>query len=263
MKSQNESEIIWEEVYRWIESGRSRTAIAKELGLTPGQLRYRLKKHLEQQNSRASQSASENLGVDSFVTNGHTQFDDSWRRSFGENRLAVLVKEPKTIFAYWEVNLVRRKLICEHFGSEWKYLEFFLQVYDVTDIYFNGFNEHSKRLIQVHPFADNWYVHGLQQSRNYIVDFGTATKGGLFFTILRSNLAQMPGEQSEVKPQPGIQFYKSPVVFRNEGGRQTYVYESESNNEAHISQISHGGTVPYESEFDGYSVAAKRERDGR
>jgi hypothetical protein len=246
MKRQIASKIIWSEVYRWIQLGKTRTVIAKELGLSVGQLRYRLKKYLEQQNSEMPRGIAENPGVDSFVTRGNTLFDESWQRSFGENRLVILAKEPRTIHAYWEVDSLHKRLICEHFNSDWANLPFFLQVYDVTDIYFNGQNAHEKRLVQVHPYADNWYVHGLLPNRNYVVDFGTTTLNRQFFAILRSNVTQMPKEQSEITPQLGVRF-------------STFVAGSEDES----THFPHGGTVPYEIEFDGYDVVALQERDGR
>jgi hypothetical protein len=258
MKPQNESEILWHEVFKWIESGKTRSAIAKEIGISVGQLRYRLKKHLEQQNSQVPKGAAENPGVDSFVTNSKSLFDESWTRSFGENRLVVLVKEPRTIHAYWEVNEIFKRLICEHFQLNWSNLPIFLQVYDVTDIYFNGFNAHSKRLIQVHPLADNWYIHGVLPNRNYIVDYGTKTNTGQFFTVLRSNVARMPAEQSEIMPQPDIRFGTIQTISRDKSVRDD-IYTSVPVSNAHILQ---DGTAPYETEFDGYSVVTVQERDG-
>ncbi|HWJ02045.1 MAG TPA: DUF4912 domain-containing protein, partial [Verrucomicrobiae bacterium] len=64
--------------------------------------------------------------------------DEYWTRTRQTNRLVLLVKDPATIFAYWEVNDLRKRLIREHFQADWLELPFFLQLYDVTDIRFDG-----------------------------------------------------------------------------------------------------------------------------
>jgi hypothetical protein len=282
MKQQKGSEILWSEVFRLIESGKTRASIARELGISVGQLRYRLKRHLEQQNDQTPTGEAENPGVNLHVTNSKTLFDETWHRSYGENRLAILVKDPRTIHAYWEVSHLRKRLICEHFQSDWSKLPFFLQVYDVTDIYFNGLNAHSKRLIQVHPLADNWYIHDVLPNRNYIVDYGTTTIHGQFFSILRSNVAKVPAEHSEITPMPGIRFgairtsvldsaasgypgYNGHSNQNGQVGQDGQSDHADSNTAVPVStaQILQDGTAPYAAEFDGYSVVTVRERDGQ
>lgn len=127
--------------------------------------------------------------------------DESWTRSWQTNRLVLMVKEPTSLFAYWEVNDLRKQLISEHFRCDWDQLRFCLRVYDVTQIQFNGYNAHSTRSLQVDSSADNYYILHLQSGRRYLVDYGTTTYAGSFFAILRSNIVEMPRQPAHAQPK--------------------------------------------------------------
>lgn len=135
-------------------------------------------------------------------------WDQSWTRTWQINRIVLLVKEAKTLYVYWEVSDLRKSLIAQHFCLDWVHLPFFLQVYDVTDIMFNGHNANSSRKMQVHPLSDNWYVHDVLPRRRYLVDFGTTTLEGHFFTILRSNIVESPPLPSDSRFEPSVRFGK-------------------------------------------------------
>ncbi|TCS75458.1 DUF4912 domain-containing protein [Effusibacillus lacus] len=135
-----------------------------------------------------------------------TLFDQSWSRSWQTNRLVAMVKEPDTIFVYWELEDLRKRLISEHFQADWNSLPFFLQVYDVTHLGFNGYNANSTRRIQVHPLSDNWYIHNLEPGRHYQLDFGTTTLSGHFFAILRSNIVETPRFPPQYRMEPSVRF---------------------------------------------------------
>lgn len=146
--------------------------------------------------------------------NGHEQaaadydpslFDETWKRTWNINRLTAMCQGPTTLFVYWEVSDQRKKLIGEHFQSDWASLPFYLQLYDVTHIEFNGYNAPTTR-IRVPPSSDNWYLHQLAPRRRYQVDFGTIALNNQFFAILRSNIAETP-------PQPLNHGYEPHVCF--------------------------------------------------
>lgn len=132
-------------------------------------------------------------------------WDETWDRT-NLNGLMLMVKDPTTIFAYWEVDATRRALISEHFKSAWSNLPLYLQLYDVSDRIFNGENAHSVRRIQVHPDSDNFYIHDVESQRYYILDLGTLTLSGTFFSILRSNALQMPPQQTFQECKPYLRF---------------------------------------------------------
>jgi|GEM_PF-6170850 len=119
-------------------------------------------------------------------------FDESWQRQWKAPRMKLMCKNPTTLFVYWELTDWQRNLVAQHFQSQWHKLPFFLSVYDVTNVIFNGYNAHSVRTLAVHPDAQNWYIHSLNPGRRYLVTFGTTTVRGDFFAIVQSNTVQMP-----------------------------------------------------------------------
>jgi hypothetical protein len=132
--------------------------------------------------------------------------DESWHRNHGLNRLVAMVKEPRTLFAYWELNDSRKQLVQEHFRADWNQLPFYLVVHDVTDLHFNGTNAHDTIRIQVHPRAESWYVHGVAPGRRYQIDFCTQTLGGQLFTLLRSNIVETPPLPQDGAQEPRLKF---------------------------------------------------------
>ncbi|HEX3015733.1 MAG TPA: DUF4912 domain-containing protein [Desulfobacteria bacterium] len=118
--------------------------------------------------------------------------DETWTRTWQTNRIVLLVKEPTTLFCYWEVNDLLKDLISRHFQTDWHKLRLSVQLYDVTWIIFDGTNANSIRRISVDSLTDNWYIHEVAPGRNYIADFGVITASGQFFTIVRSNTVASP-----------------------------------------------------------------------
>lgn len=132
--------------------------------------------------------------------------DVSWSRTSQSNRLVIMVKDPTTLFAYWEVDTLHKQIICEHFHTDWSQLQLLLQVYDVTDILFDGGNAHSTQRMQVHHSADSWYITQLNPGRRYLADFGTLTGKGQFFPLLRSNVVGTPPMADKIKLEPSVKF---------------------------------------------------------
>lgn len=192
MESQ-QSDKMWREIIQRIAAGESQTELARQHGMSIGQFRYRLKKHAEELGQAVHETAVATAEThEEAIELDPSFFNETWTRNSNRNRLVLMVKEPTILFAYWEVNELRKRLVSEHFQTEWTNLPFYLQVYDVTDIQFDGYNAHAVDRVAVHPNGDNYYLHHLQPQRRYLVDLGTTTLAGRFFTILRSNVVEMP-----------------------------------------------------------------------
>lgn len=278
---------MWVEIAKRVEAGETQTALARELGMTVRMFRYRLRKCLEEQSlqtvsiedkvkaeteAAAATEVLENKALcsdganssDQYVSGAseeqsseHSLFDETWQWRWSVSRLVLLVKEPTTVFAYWEVDEQKRRLVSKHFQTDWYSLPFYLQLYDVTDVYFNGYNAQSTKRIQVHPDADNWYVHDVQPLRNYVMDFGTTTLQGEFFTILRSNVVQTPPEPSYRNVQGHVWFAPLALTrmdsFEGTSAKGELI---ETIKESSKSTVDVGR--PYPNEFDGYSVRIGR-----
>lgn len=182
-------------------------------------------------------------------------FDESWTRTWQTNRLVAMAKEPDTLFVYWEVTDLRKTLIGEHFQSDWASLPFFLQLYDITHIHFNGYNAHSTRRIPVHPLSDNWYIHGLEPGRHYQVDFGTVTLRGEFFAVLRSNIVEAPLRPFTRANKPSVRFGMPHWAREHGGDRQALLYGPERLPVPVGPRRIPEPNPPWLAGFDGYSLS--------
>lgn len=171
-------------------------------------------------------------------------FDDSWTRKWNVNRLVLMVRDPHRLFAYWEVDDLKKKLVSEHFQTEWDNLPFYLRIHDVTDLMFDGYNSHSVSLTRVHAQSDKWYLNEVSPERSYLADFGTTTSQGEFFALLRSNVVQTP---------PTPTFDMAPQV------RFAPVHGIRAVAEAVQSAIP-APRWPFEQDFDGYRLGSQTRR---
>lgn len=111
---------------------------------------------------------------------------------YDENYMALLVRDPHCIFAYWEISDEQMVLVAKEFGCPWGEVPLLLRIYDLTGINFNGENEHSYFDISVHPLANNHYFKEVGSNSAYCVDIGVMTPQGRFITLIRSNVVQTP-----------------------------------------------------------------------
>lgn len=110
---------------------------------------------------------------------------------YGEDRLAVLARDPYCIFAYWEVSLPTRKQLQERLGEEnWQNASLQLRVFKhawSSDEKVESFFD-----VQLHHETDNWYLPVMDSDRLYHVELGWKLPGGSFEAVLRSNAVRTP-----------------------------------------------------------------------
>jgi hypothetical protein len=136
------------------------------------------------------------------------QNEEEWTRAWKITRLILLVREPTSLFAYWEIDDFRKEMLSEHFRQAWSSLPLFIRLHDVTDIMFDGHNAHVSRSNQIHQSTDNWYFHNVQPDRHYIADICTISSDNSYFTILRSNSVGTPPKYLESRLESKIRFSK-------------------------------------------------------
>lgn len=114
-------------------------------------------------------------------------------RSYGVNRLVLMVRDPYWLYAYWEITATRMEQISSRHGSRaWDDSKAVLRVYDVTGINFNGKNANSFFDCSLNDQADSWHINVPGANRTYCVDMGRLFPDGTFLTILRSNAVTTP-----------------------------------------------------------------------
>jgi hypothetical protein len=112
--------------------------------------------------------------------------------SYGEDRLMLQVKNPKTAHLYWEYRLEKIYKICRQAG--YKGLEdapLILRVYNLSlgsdyNVYYD-----------INITADNnrWYLNDLAPANTYEVKLGVLDKFGNIHPVLESNRVSMPNNK--------------------------------------------------------------------
>lgn len=111
--------------------------------------------------------------------------------SYGDNKIALLARDPWWVYAYWEVTAdheARLLRVIESLGTQREKL--ILRIYDVT-----GGGVESPRSffdIEVSFLTGNWYVDVGIPDRDWVAELGIRTRDGRFFMLVRSNVARTP-----------------------------------------------------------------------
>ncbi|GMA51132.1 hypothetical protein GCM10025857_24890 [Alicyclobacillus contaminans] len=174
------------------------------------------------------------------LNDGISREEATWKRHWNMDRLRLMVREPTSLFLYWEVSALKRQMVCEHFQCNWDHLPLHLQLHDVTDVFFPIQPAHSTVTLPVHPSSDNWYFHDVAPARRYLAQLCTTTRNGRFFALLQSNVVATPRlAASSAEPSVGFRAVPStasPIV-------------DDSSPAASVQPFTSYSTV-----FDGYSV---------
>lgn len=108
---------------------------------------------------------------------------------YGENKIALMARDPYYAFTYWEVTSQRYEDTKRLLGPD---VRLVLRVYDVTDIHFDGKNARSYFDIEVYDMTGSWYININRPSRSFCIDLGALSSDGRFLTLVRSNAVTMP-----------------------------------------------------------------------
>lgn len=122
---------------------------------------------------------------------------------YGETKIALLPRDPRWIYAYWEIDEAGKEEVKRKRGEEiFSRGSLTLRFYDVTDILFNGTNAHRQFDVKVDPEIGNWYFQVPESGRTYLSDIGLLTKEGEFICLARSNVVSLPkGKISEISDE--------------------------------------------------------------
>ncbi len=108
---------------------------------------------------------------------------------YGEERIALLARDPDTVFAYWEVPKARLE---KERAAQGKESRLCIRVYDVTGVRFNGSNATSSVDQEVYERLGSWYFTLRRPAHTFVADVGLRSRGGAFRTIARSAAVTMP-----------------------------------------------------------------------
>jgi hypothetical protein len=130
-----------------------------------------------------------------------TDLDEGYAypETHGENAMALMVRDPYWLYAYWEFAPELRGELVARIGEEALLRSrTVLRVYDVTGT--EPENPVGHYDIDVAPEARNWYINVPRVEREYCVDVGLIAPDGSFIVIARSNRVSLPpvGPSDEV-----------------------------------------------------------------
>jgi hypothetical protein len=113
--------------------------------------------------------------------------------SYGIDRAVLLVRDPRWLFAYWDVSGPTWESI-EHRGlndpgTGWRRL---LRLHDVTD--WEGEPSEDTLLLDIalSDGARDWYFHSPQPGRDYAAEYGYLSASGEFVRVALSNSVYVP-----------------------------------------------------------------------
>lgn len=142
---------------------------------------------------------------------------------YGDDSITLMVRDPHWTYSYWEVS--HKKLESERgrLGKAGEDAYLALRVYDVTDMDFDGSNDHGHYDIGIYERVGNWYINTGIPGRSFLADLGLKTQDGQFITLARSNSVKTPRDSvSEVMDEewmvPDKDFER---IFALSGGMST------------------------------------------
>ena len=108
---------------------------------------------------------------------------------YGEEKIALMVRDPYLVHAYWEVTPARIEREKAWFGWNSKLA---VRIYDVTGIQFDGRNALGYFDQEVFERLGSWYFDVGRPSHSFLADVGLLSPEGRFLTLARSNPISMP-----------------------------------------------------------------------
>jgi len=108
---------------------------------------------------------------------------------YGEEKIALMVRDPYMVHAYWEMSPARIEREKKWFGWGSKLA---VRIYDVTGIQFDGRNALGYFDQEIFERMGSWYFDVGRPSHAFVADLGLLSPEGRFLTLARSNPISMP-----------------------------------------------------------------------
>lgn len=103
---------------------------------------------------------------------------------YGEDRVTLLVRDPETLFAYWELTPAATETACHEQGCPAEALTPLLRLHDLTQ-------DTPPEDIVVGQ-AESWYLHVGRPGHRFQAELGLRGPEGRFTSISRSNVVETP-----------------------------------------------------------------------
>jgi len=121
------------------------------------------------------------------------EFVDSYDLpNYHETRLALIAKDPRWIYAYWNIAPESLAALRENIGDEKNEAKIILRMYDITYVNFNGNNANHYFDLEIGPHTNSWYVNLWCDNASYCGEIGLRASDGRFYPLVRSNHIHVP-----------------------------------------------------------------------
>jgi hypothetical protein len=108
---------------------------------------------------------------------------------YGEEKIALMARDPYVAHAYWEATPSRIDREKAWFGWNSRLC---VRIYDVTGVRFDGRNALGYYDQEVYERIGNWYFDLGRPTHSFCADLGLLSPEGKFLTLARSNYITMP-----------------------------------------------------------------------
>ncbi|WP_134700290.1 DUF4912 domain-containing protein [Ammoniphilus sp. YIM 78166] len=160
--------------------------IAQQLGITVGQVKYRLYQKNGKQDTEQPKNEKAHQTLPLY---------------YGELEMALMVQGPTVLFAYWEITWPVMNMLSDYLNLPYEHIDHAIRLYDVTDLWFNGSNAHTCQEITIDSATDNWFFHELQPGRTYIAERGIR-HGQHYLPLVQSKPKATPPNQEAGEYNP-------------------------------------------------------------
>lgn len=113
-----------------------------------------------------------------------TRSDPTLADSYGDNHIYAMVRDPRWLYSYWEIQAELRERALERLGGSWDGVTTVLRVHDAAA-------EEVSCDVSLPPGARNWYVN-VAPNRSYYLEIGLLHRDGRFIPLARSNTVSTP-----------------------------------------------------------------------
>lgn len=113
-------------------------------------------------------------------------------KRYGRDKFVLLTRDPRWLFAYWELTSETEKKIFRKIGADAEGGRKVLRVFDVTGKIDVEGDANDLFDLQIHPDASSWYIHLPTAGRAWRVELGILGRSGRFYRILGSATVKTP-----------------------------------------------------------------------
>lgn len=108
--------------------------------------------------------------------------------AYGDNRIVLLVRDPRWIHAYWEITESKYNEVRSIIGKDLGGAKEILRIHDTSIQPWKSIDIH------LSYGSRNWYINVPEPGCTYVVDIGFLTPDGRFIVMARSNAVTTPRE---------------------------------------------------------------------